>query len=255
LPSGVVVKTALVVGSSRGIGLAFVRQLLDQPSVETVFAGCRKPQTTQDLLRLKEQYPARLQPLPMDVTDADSLQQAAGAIAQQVPRLDLLINCAGVLHNPLGLQPEKRLADVRAVNLEQSFRVNALGAILLAQVFEPLLSQASPAIFASLSARVGSITDNQLGGWYAYRAAKAAQNMLLKTVSLEWARKRRPIICVALHPGTTDTELSKPFQRNVSQETLFSTDRTVRQLLTILNGLTLADSGRFLAWDGSEIPW
>jgi NAD(P)-dependent dehydrogenase (short-subunit alcohol dehydrogenase family) len=191
----------------------------------------------------------------MDVTDADSLQQAAGAIAQQVPRLDLLINCAGVLHNPSGLQPEKRLADVRAVNLEQSFRVNALGAILLAQVFEPLLSQASPAIFASLSARVGSITDNQLGGWYAYRAAKAAQNMLLKTVSLEWARKRRPIICVALHPGTTDTELSKPFQRNVSPETLFSTDRTVRQLLTILNGLTLADSGRFLAWDGSEIPW
>ena len=110
-------------------------------------------------------------------------------------------------------------------------------------------------MFASISARVGSIGDNRLGGWYAYRAAKAAQNMFTRTLAIEWARSRRNVICVALHPGTTDTELSRPFQANVPPGKLFSADRTVRQLLAVIERLTPADSGHFLAWDGTEIPW
>lgn len=248
-------QAVLIVGSSRGIGLEFVRQVLEAPSVEAVFAGCRRPELALELQVLRRQYPHRLSLVSLDVTDEASLQVAAGAIARQTPRLDTVINCAGVLHAGPDFQPEKRLADVRAAALEQSFRVNAIGAILLAQAFETLLTHEGISRFASLSARVGSIGDNRLGGWYAYRASKAAQNMLLKTLALEWSRKRRRIICVALHPGTTDTQLSQPFQRNVPPDKLFSTQRTVRQLLTVLAQLRLEDSGRFLAWDGSGIPW
>ena len=111
------------------------------------------------------------------------------------------------------------------------------------------------AVFASISARVGSIGDNRLGGWYAYRGSKAAQNMFTKTLAIEWARSRRNVICVALHPGTTDTDLSRPFQANVPPQKLFSTERTVAQLLAVIDRLTPADSGRFLAWDGTEIAW
>jgi NAD(P)-dependent dehydrogenase (short-subunit alcohol dehydrogenase family) len=245
----------LIVGSSRGIGLEFVRQVLAQPGVEVVFAGCRRPDLALELQALHQQHSARLTIVSLDVTNEASLQVAGGAIARRTSRLDTVINCAGVLHGGPDFQPEKRLADVRAAALEQSFRVNAIGAILLAKAFEPLLTHEGISRFASLSARVGSIGDNRLGGWYAYRASKAAQNMLLKTLALEWSRKRRQIICVALHPGTTDTQLSQPFQRNVPPEKLFSTQQTVRQLLTVLAQLTLEDSGRFLAWDGSDIPW
>jgi NAD(P)-dependent dehydrogenase (short-subunit alcohol dehydrogenase family) len=154
-----------------------------------------------------------------------------------------------------GMAPEKRLADVRADTLAASFAVNAYGPLLVAKHFERLLAHREQAVFASISARVGSIGDNRLGGWYAYRGAKAAQNMFTKTLSVEWARSRRNVICVALHPGTTDTDLSRPFQANVPPEKLFSVERTVRQLLEVVERLTPADTGRFLAWDGREIPW
>jgi NAD(P)-dependent dehydrogenase (short-subunit alcohol dehydrogenase family) len=154
-----------------------------------------------------------------------------------------------------GVAPEKRLADVRPDALAASFAVNALGPLLVAKHFEPLIARREPVVFASLSARVGSIGDNRLGGWYAYRAAKAAQNMFTKTLAIEWARSRRNVVCVALHPGTTDTGLSRPFQSGVAPEKLFAPERTVRQLLDVIDQLTPADSGRFVAWDGSSIPW
>ena len=133
--------------------------------------------------------------------------------------------------------------------------MNAFGPLLVAKHFEGLLAHKERAVFASISARVGSIGDNRLGGWYAYRGAKAAQNMFTKTLSIEWARSRRNVICIALHPGTTDTDLSRPFQANVAPEKLFSSERTVRQLLAVIDGLQPEDTGRFLGWDGAEIPW
>jgi len=125
----------------------------------------------------------------------------------------------------------------------------------VARHFERLLAHRERAVYASISARVGSIGDNRLGGWYAYRGAKAAQNMFTKTLAIEWARTRRNVVCVALHPGTTDTELSRPFQANVPPEKLFAPERTVRQLLEVIDRLAPADTGSFLAWDGSRIPW
>jgi len=245
----------LIQGSSRGIGLEFVRQALADATPGRVFAACRAPQASPSLIELAAQDP-RLRLVKLDVASETSIRAAAATVAAEIPRLHLIVNCAGMLHDPsAGISPEKRLADVQPDALVASFTVNAAGPLLVARHFEPLLAHRERAVFASISARVGSIGDNRLGGWYAYRGAKAAQNMFTRTLAIEWARSRRNVICVALHPGTTDTDLSRPFQANVPPQKLFSTERTVAQLLAVIDRLTPADSGRFLAWDGTGIAW
>ena len=245
----------LVQGASRGIGLEFVRQLLAEPSIGRVVATCRAPERAAELATLAAGE-RRLHVVALDVADEESIARAAAATAGLTDRLHLVVNCAGILHDGRqSVAPEKRLADVRADALVAGFAVNAFGPLLVAKHFERLLAHRERAVFASISARVGSIGDNRLGGWYAYRGAKAAQNMFTRTLAIEWARSHRNVICVALHPGTTDTDLSRPFQANVPPGKLFSTGRTVRQLLEVIDRLSPADTGRFLAWDGSEIPW
>lgn len=192
--------------------------------------------------------------LPLDLEDDASLERFAALARARLGPLRLVICTAGLLHDG-ALQPEKRLSQVRRPHLQRSFAVNAWGPLLLAQAVEPLLPRDAPSHFASLSARVGSISDNRLGGWYAYRAAKAAQNQLLTTLALEW-RRRLPQACVTLlHPGTTATPLSEPFRSSVPPERLFSPEKAAQQLLTVLEGQTPEHSGGFLAWDGKTIPW
>jgi NAD(P)-dependent dehydrogenase (short-subunit alcohol dehydrogenase family) len=245
----------LVQGASRGIGLEFVRQLAADARVATIVATCRAPEDAHELQALAARD-ARVRPIVLDATDEESIRAAADEVAALVPRLHLIVQCAGLLHDAArGVVPEKRLADVRADSLLASFAVNAWGPLLVAKHFERFLDHRERAVHASISARVGSICDNRLGGWYAYRSSKAAQNMLTKTLAVEWSRTRRNVICVALHPGTTDTDLSKPFQGNVPPERLFTAERTVRQLLGVIDGLQPGDTGKFYAWDGSGIPW
>ena len=192
--------------------------------------------------------------LPRDLEDDASLARFTELARARLDPLRLVICTAGLLHDG-DLQPEKRLSQVRRPHLQRSFAVNAWGPLLLAQALETLLPRDAPSHFASLSARVGSIGDNRLGGWYAYRAAKAAQNQLLTTLALEW-RRRLPLACVTLlHPGTTATALSEPFRSSVPPERLFSPEQAARQLLTVLEGQTPEHSGAFLAWDGRTIPW
>ena len=246
---------ALVQGASRGIGLEFVRQLLAEPAFSRVFATCRDPGAATELQALAAAEP-RLAVVALDVSDEGSVAAAAELVAAATDSLQLVLNCAGVLHDATQcMTPEKRLADVQPAALAASFAVNAAGPLLVAKHFERLLPRGERAVFASISARVGSIGDNRLGGWYAYRGAKAAQNMFTRTLAIEWARSRRKLACVALHPGTTDTDLSRPFQANVAPERLFAPERTVRQLLAVIDRLTASDTGRFFAWDGTEIPW
>jgi NAD(P)-dependent dehydrogenase (short-subunit alcohol dehydrogenase family) len=246
----------LIQGASRGIGLQFVRQCLAESRVGHVLATCRSPADAADLAVLAGTAPARLTVLPLDVTDDASIAAAAAAATHTVSRLHLLVNCAGVLHEAASrLRPEKRLADVRPESLARAFAVNAIGPLLVARHFEPLLAHADRAVFASLSARVGSIGDNRLGGWYAYRASKAAQNMYTRTLAVEWTRSHRNVVCVGLHPGTTDTGLSRPFQANVPEGKLFGVERAVSQLLQVIDRLQPADTGQFFGWDGERIPW
>jgi NAD(P)-dependent dehydrogenase (short-subunit alcohol dehydrogenase family) len=246
----------LIQGASRGIGLEFTRQCLAESRVGHVFATCRSPATAADLSTLAAANTGRLTVFPLDVTDEPSVAAAAAATARTVTRLHLVVNCAGVLHEAAAcLRPEKRLADVRPESLARAFAVNAIGPLLVARHFEALLAHADRAVFASLSARVGSIADNRLGGWYAYRASKAAQNMYTRTLAIEWARSKRNVVCVALHPGTTDTDLSRPFQGNVPEGKLFGVEYAVSQLLQVIDRLQPANTGQFLAWNGEHIPW
>jgi NAD(P)-dependent dehydrogenase (short-subunit alcohol dehydrogenase family) len=237
---------ALVVGCG-GIGRALLAALAERcPHLEPV-AATRRPAA------LPEEGLAGAAVWPLDLECDTSLASLRQGLAGGPP-LRLVIHTAGLLHDG-ELVPEKRLSQVRRRHLERSFAVNAFAPLLLAQALEPLLPRREPFHFASLSARVGSIGDNHLGGWYAYRAAKAAQNQLLRTLALEW-RRRLPLGCVSLlHPGTTATPLSAPFQAGVPEGKLFSPERAAHHLLDVIGQRTAAESGGFWAWDGRPIPW
>ena len=246
---------AFIQGGSGGIGLGFVHCLLGDPHVAKVFASSRHPSESTALKRLKDREGTRLQLLSMDVTAEASIADAAAAVSSTTAGIDLLIYCAGILHDERGMRPERRLTDVEAEAVLRSFQVNALGALLVAKHFQRLFDRSARCVLANLSARVGSVGDNRLGGWYGYRASKAAQNMITRNLSIELRRRCRGIICVALHPGTVDTGLSKPFQGNVGEGKLFSTGQATRQLLQVIDSLSPESNGRFYAWDGKEIVW
>ena len=230
---------ALVVGPG-GIGSAVAAELTRScPDLRVLMAGRQGPPACS---------------LRLDLENDSDLSELAATLRSETLPLRLVFNCTGRLHGP-GLQPEKRLQQVDRSQLEQQFGINAIAPILLAQAIEPLLQRNQPFHFASLSARVGSIGDNHTGGWYGYRAAKAAQNQLLRSLSIEWAR-RWPMATVSLlHPGTTDTALSRPFQSFVAPDKLFSPERAARQLVEVLLQQTPEQSGAFLAWDGQSIDW
>ena len=196
----------------------------------------------------------------VEVTQGDSLRAMAEQIRQVAPRLDRVINTVGVLHEAArdgvpSMRPEKALSQLTVETLARSFAVNAWAPILLAQALMPLFSRQLPFVFASLSARVGSVGDNQLGGWYSYRAAKAAQNQLLKTWSIELSRTHPLATVLLLHPGTTDTDLSKPFSAHVAPDKLFSSARVARDLLAVMAARGPADSGGFFDWANEVVPW
>lgn len=246
-------QVALVVGASQGIGLGFVRQLLADGRFERVYGTYRRPETAQGLLALAEPS-SQLTCLPVDVTDEGTIEGAIAHIQTLTPRLHRVVYCVGVLHDG-DFQPEKSLRQLTSENLMRSYQVNAVGAALLAKHLLPVLKHDQASLFAAISAKVGSIGDNRLGGWYGYRASKAALNMFIKTAALEYARRSPNTTLALLHPGTTDTRLSEPFQRGVPPEKLFSVERTVAQLMAVMDGLTPADSGEFFSWDGSRLPW
>ena len=245
---------ALVTGASSGIGLAVVRELLDAGNVGCVYAVARGAQDSAALSDLAATHGERLLPVAADLTCAADLQALAARVAECTDALHLVFNAAGVLHAP-GVRPEKSLASLRSEVLAQVFALNAFAPVLLVQALLPLLRHRAPMVLASLSARVGSIGDNQRGGWYAYRASKAAQNQLFRTLAIELRRTHPTACCVLLHPGTVDTPLSQPFQGGVPADKLFTPKQAARQLLALVARMTPADSGRFYAWDGSEVPW
>lgn len=242
----------LVQGASRGIGLEAVRQLLARKPERQVFATCRAPSEALDLASLSDETSGRLEVLELDVTDEPSIEAAYNAVQQSTESLSLVLNVSGVLHGR-GFSPEKKLGHVSPGALRTVFEVNAFGPLLVAKHFHPLLRHPGRSVFASLSARVGSISDNRLGGWYAYRASKAAQNMFTKTIAIELQRIAPHAIVVGLHPGTVDTDLSLPFQRGVPEEKLFTPEHSVSQLLSVIDGLDADDTGKVFDFRGEEI--
>lgn len=244
----------VVTGASSGIGLALTRQVLQRSEDGKIIAVCRRPEGAESLQALASAYPGRLHCEACDLAAPEQIDALAARIASAAPCLDGVVQAAGLLHGP-GIAPEKSLQQLHADSLQRSFALNAFAPVLLLKALLPQLRTARRALFASLSARVGSIADNRLGGWYSYRAAKAAQNQLLKTAAIELRRSAPGVCVVMLHPGTVDTPLSAPFQRGVPASRLFSPERAAAQLLGLLLRLQPEDSGRFLAWDGRELPW
>jgi len=226
---------ALVIGTSGGIGRALADALIDEGRFERVWCASRS--TAGDI--------------HIDLTDEASIANAAATVAAG-PTLSLVIVATGMLHDD-HRRPERSFRELDAQWMAQNYAINTIGPALVAKHFLPLLPKEERSVFAVLSARVGSITDNALGGWHSYRASKAALNMLTKTFAIELARTHKRAICVALHPGTVDTGLSKPFQANVSAGHLFKPDRAALQLLDVLDDLKPVDSGKHFAWDGEEI--
>ncbi len=189
----------------------------------------------------------------VDLLDERSMAAAAADLAREVP-LRLVMVATGVLHQG-NMQPEKTMRALDAEQLGRGFAVNTIGPALLAKHFIPLLPRAGKSVFAVLSARVGSIGDNRLGGWYGYRAQKAALNQIIRTMAIEVGRTHPEAIVVALHPGTVASGLSAPFRGGVSPDRLFTPDFAARHLLDVVESLTVADSGAFVAWDGQAIPF
>lgn len=252
----------MVQGASRGIGLEFVKQLLEKDDKGHVVATCRNPNGATGLLKLKNKFSERLNILQLDLTSESTIEESAKLVRERYGSLNLLVNASGILSIPEVLQPETTLSKLQKSSLLLAYEVNAVGPILVLKHMWPLLkagagrgTERDVAVVANLSARVGSIGDNHLGGWHSYRSSKAALNQLTKTASVEFARKKDPIICILLHPGTVDTDLSRPFQRNVAEGKLFTKEFSVQKLLSIINNAKSHDNGKFFAWDGQEIPW
>lgn len=247
-------KNALIIGASRGIGFGFVNSLLQNSQYHKIYAMYRQQSSAISLLALAEKYPQKLICLQVDITEENQIISSINYMENIPIKLDLVINCVGVLHD-LILQPEKSLKHINSENLLRYFQINTIPSILLLKHLKSLLKHQNQSVFATISAKVGSITDNQLGGWYGYRASKTALNMLMKTASIEYLRTNPKTIIVMLHPGTTNTLLSLPFQKNVPAQKLFSVDLCVQQLLTVIDHLTMENTGQFLSWDGSIIPF
>ena len=235
-------KTVILVGGSGGIGRAMVKTLLTQLPDVRVFATYHST-----AIPFRQE---RLSWRQLDIRDLDAIEQWSS----EFDRVDWVLNFAGFLHGEAG-GPEKSIRALDPDFLIDSIRVNSLPTLLLAKHFALALKQSPAPLLASVSARVGSIEDNRLGGWYSYRVSKAALNMALKTLSIEW-KHSHPNGCVAaLHPGTNDTALSKPFQANVKPENLFRPEYTASMFLKLLTQLDPARSGNFWSWDGEVIPW
>lgn len=247
--------TALVVGAGRGIGLGFANHLLGYDQFQTIYATYRDAERASGLLELAQREPDRLFCLQVDPLQDEDVASCAKQVKQTSGGgINLIVNCVGILQEG-ALRPEKSVSQIKPETFNRYFEVNTLPTGLLAKHFLPLFRKSGPAVLASISAKIGSIGDNRLGGWYGYRASKAALNMLIKTIAIEYKRKSPETIAIALHPGTTNTDLSKPFQANVPPEKLFSVDRTVTQLLAVIDQVGPDNSGEFFNWDGNQLPW
>ena len=232
-------RLAIVVGSSGGIGRALLEAIDDRGLYDEVIALSRTAPVGW-----------RGRSIRVDITNESSLHLAAQQIAE-TGAPTLVIIATGILQAKQAA-PEKTYRSLSTEALQELLAVNVIGPALVAKHILPLMSRQERSVFAALSARVGSIGDNRLGGWYSYRASKAALNMLIKTLAIEHGRTHPLGICLSLHPGTVKTRLSDPFSGN--RETVSPAD-SASALLNVLDQRTIADSGGFFGWDGLAIPW
>ena len=230
---------AVVIGASGGIGAALLHQLKSEPQFIQIVALSRSSTP------------------PLDLLDEASIAHAARVVRDLNLPVRLLIDATGMLSgtgpNGDNYQPEKSWSQLSAAQMTHAFAINAIGPALLMKHFLPLLPRQGKAVFATLSAKVGSIGDNRLGGWYSYRASKAALNQLVHTAAVELKRRQPEALCVAIHPGTVDTSLSASFAKTGLE--VQTPQESARRMLAVIEGLDAANSGGFFNHDGAVLPW
>ena len=234
-------KNIALFGSHGAIGKAFANYFLGLP-IQSLYTFSRY---TSDIVD------PRLSHINLDITDEAKIINVANSLDANTT-FDLILITTGLLHNA-DISPEKTIRSLSQNTLRTYFDVNTIAPMLITKAFLPFLSKTAPSTIAMLSARVGSITDNSLGGWYGYRASKTALNMMIKTLSIELNYSHKESIVVGLHPGTVASNLSKPFTQNYSKNPIFTPQESVQYLANVLNGLTIDSSGHCFAWDGSKI--
>lgn len=241
-------KRALVIGSSGGIGSALVTALLADTSIACVHTVSRSASDAAD---------ARLKHYLVSSVDEDAVSDACKRM-QEEGGFSLIFCCIGMLHEASAsgqVQPEKKLESINTQTLTHYFQVNTIAPLNWLKNIPKLLPVSIKSTVVFFTARVGSIEDNHLGGWYGYRASKAALNMLIKTAQVELSRRSPQTILVSYHPGTVDSALSKPFQKNIPEGKLLTPEFTVSQLLSILPTLTEQGAPHYIDWQGRPIPW
>ena len=236
-------KTVAIIGSSGAIGNAVSEILLDDDGVEAIYKFSRND-SNENSDRVKNLF--------LDIEDEQSIKDCIKNLSKDI-KFDLVFVATGILHNDNDIFPEKSIRDISQSKLEKVLLVNTIGPALVGKYFIPYLRKDSKSIFAFLSARVGSISDNKLGGWYSYRASKTALNQIIKNFSIEVRRSNPNAIFIGLQPGTVKSFLSKPFEKNVRPENLFTPEYSATKMLEVIDNLSLEDTGKVYAWDGEEI--
>ncbi len=224
---------AVVIGNSGSIGSAIEKELSDQ-GFKNIIGFNRSSNPRLDLL------------------NEETIAQSAQFIKDQNIPVSLVFDATGLLHDDNNM-PEKTYKNIDQIFMRKNFEINVMGPALIMKYFLPLLDKEEKSIFASISAKVGSISDNRYGGWYSYRASKAALNQMIKTASIEMKMKNQNAICLAIHPGTVESKLSKPFQKN--DLTIQSPQESASNIFKILTSSTSKDTGSFYNWDGKIIDW
>lgn len=242
----------VIAGISGAIGSALAEHYLQARPQQSLIGLCRHPQQAPEVL----QQDPRVHLLAWDASAQAQMPAESGieALLQASGGIDDLIYAAGLLHDGT-MFPEKRLDELRPDNLARAFQVNCIGFGMLVQALAGGLRGKQLKRIVAVSAKVGSISDNRLGGWHAYRCSKAALNMMVKNLSVELPRRYAPIACVALHPGTTRSALSEPFGQSLANLKVHDAPETADNLFRVIDSLSEDDNGRFISWDGSDLPW
>ena len=233
-----------IIGASGTIGQAFLKNFLKNQKTQKLYTFSRSNISFDDV-RIIHHF--------IDIEDEGSIEKAASSIPYN-EQLDYIIVTTGIL-SINNILPEKSIKDLSYTKFNKLYAVNTIGPALIAKHFIQKLNKDKKSIFAVLSARVGSISDNILGGWYSYRCSKSALNMLIKNLSVEMRRKNAKLTVIGLHPGTVNSKLSEPFSSSISNDKIFTAYYSVSKMINVLENLTTEDSGKLFAWDGKEIDF
>lgn len=240
--------SAVIIGAGSRIGTSLCKQWLNDDGINNVIAISRQrvsvdnPENQYNVHFIQSEY------------DESSIAEACEKIKSLAYSISRVCICNGILHNE-DIWPEKRIEELSLNNLQEVFTINSITPILWLKALLPLVKGKDDCIISVFSARIGSIDDNRSGGWYSYRASKAALNMLLKTAAIEYARRAANVKLIAFHPGTTDTPLSKPFQRSVKKENLFTPEFVAEHLVNVMNTQLVDGECSFIDWENKVIAW